>query len=355
MEKEGKYIYGVIGTREGKSFGPIGIGDRGDEVYVLPYQDIAAVVSGSPIVAYDSIPRETLVRYLAAHQFVIEQVMKGCTIIPMKFGTIAQAEEEVQKIFKQSYFQLKNTLGAMRNKIELDVVASWSNLDSILKEIGQEKQIKKFKQEILTKLPAQTYEDRIKLGKMVKCLLDEKRNKYATEILEVFKKQAEDFCSHELMDDSMIMNAAFLMDKNKEKEFDQEINRLNKKYDEEINFRCVGPLPPYSFSTMEIKKMAFEEINEAKNLFGLKEEATISEIKETYRELARQFHPDQSQGDPDIQKRFEKITKAYKTLLNYCQGDRCSFKEEDVKNFIKVRVLKLGSSGNCVENPPTPL
>jgi len=80
---EGKYLYGVIKEEKGRDFGPIGIGEHQDSVYTIPYQGLSAVVSDSPRIAYDSIPKEAVVRHLANHQFVIEQVMKSYTIIPI--------------------------------------------------------------------------------------------------------------------------------------------------------------------------------------------------------------------------------------------------------------------------------
>lgn len=47
-KKEGQYIYGIIASDHRQEFGPIGIGERGDIVYTLPYQNLAAIVSRSP-------------------------------------------------------------------------------------------------------------------------------------------------------------------------------------------------------------------------------------------------------------------------------------------------------------------
>ena len=41
---EGKYIYCIIETDEPRSFGPMGIGGRGDEVYTVHHKGLAAVV-----------------------------------------------------------------------------------------------------------------------------------------------------------------------------------------------------------------------------------------------------------------------------------------------------------------------
>lgn len=343
MQGEGKHLYGVIKEEEGRGqdFGPIGVGDRQDRVYTIHHQGLAAVVSDAPMVPYDSMPKEAIVRYLASHQFVVEQVMKSYTVIPIKFGTMAQDEEEVKQILAQGYNQFKGALEEMDDKIELEVVATWNNFDSILKEIGEEEKIKKFKEEA-AKTRSEAYAAaRMEMGKMVKSALDDRRANVASEIAEALRGGTVDYWPHELLDDSMIMNVAFLIQRDKEGEFDQKVNQLNEKYEEKLDFRCVGPLPPYSFSTMEIRRMDFEEVNAARILLELGEEATLSEIREHHRNLAHRFHPDQHPGDPEAQKQFERITKAYRTLTDYSQGERCSFREEDVNNFMLIRVFEM--------------
>ena len=49
MAGEGKYIYCIIATNEGRSFGPIGIGGRGDIVSTIGYEGLSAVISNSSL------------------------------------------------------------------------------------------------------------------------------------------------------------------------------------------------------------------------------------------------------------------------------------------------------------------
>jgi len=337
----GNHIYGIIGASKKINFGPVGISGKGDIVYTIPYQDIAALVSSSPSLAYNSVPKETLVRYLALHQAVIEGVMKNYTVIPMKFGTIARDEEEVEKILESGYFKFKDILGRMDDKIELEMVALWNNLNSTLKEIGKEERIKKFKEKIAAKPAEKILSAKIELGKMVKSLLDERRNKIGGQIMDELKKWVIDFHNHEVLDDTMIMNTAFLMNKYREKDFDQVIDHLNKKYKDKINFRIIGPLPPYSFSTLELKRIKFEKVKEAVKIFDLGEETTLPEIKQTYRNLTRRFHPDRNPQDPNAQKRFEKISEAYHTLIDCCLDGKSSFKEKKNKDLIMIKILEI--------------
>ena len=298
------------------------------------------MVSDSPLIEFDSLPREILLRNLAIYQAVIEKVMKSHHIIPVKFGTMVQGEEELKRILEKGYGQINTNLKEMENKIELDVAALWVNVAAVLREIGEEEEIKRLKEEAASKPPDEIFEIKINLGKMVKTLLDKKREGLASEILNILKKEAEDHRSHDVMDDSMIMNVGFLIHKDKEDLFESKVHQLDKQYNGRINFRIVGPLPPYSFTTMEMKRAEFGEVNEARSMLELGEETSISEIRETYRELSKKFHPDKYPGDREAQKRFEKITNAYQILADYCHEGRCSFKEADVREWIAVKPLE---------------
>jgi len=77
---EGKYVYCVIRLDRSREFGEIGIGG-GARVYTVNHNDLAAVVSDTPIVIYDPTRENVL-----AHEFVNETVMREFTLIPMSFG-----------------------------------------------------------------------------------------------------------------------------------------------------------------------------------------------------------------------------------------------------------------------------
>lgn len=51
-------------------------------------------------------------------------------------------------------------------------------------------------------------------------------------------------------------------------------------------------------------------------VLGLSAEASFSDIKTSYRQLARRYHPDVSAGDQQAKDKFIEITAAYKFLLN---------------------------------------
>lgn len=76
----------------------------------------------------------------------------------------------------------------------------------------------------------------------------------------------------------------------------------------------------------------FDEINEARRLLGLGEDATIKEIKSAYRKMAFRHHPDKHIGadSSEHEESMKRLNWAYKLLLQYCHDYKYTFREEDV-------------------------
>ena len=340
MTLEGKYIYGVINSGEKREFGRTG--KDGKEVYTIPHKDISCVVSDSDGLNLEMMEKEELGRYLVKHQTVIEEVMREHTIIPMKFGTEVEGIVEVEEILETGYSEFRDRLKGFYGKIELDVTAVWADLNKTIKAIGEEeKEIRELKREIAKKPPDETFQDRIRIGAMIKTALEKKNEETQEQISDVLREKAIEFRKHETMDDTMISNCAYLLDKEKEAEFDEALNEVDKRYDGLINFKCVGPLPPYSFTTMGVKKIDVADLREARALLGLGEEITLDEIKESYRRKTLEFHPDKDPDNPALARKFEEITRSYKMLKNFCEGDKYSFKGGDAKDLFLIEPMEI--------------
>src|SRR5207249_10035263 len=94
----GRYVYGIVETRENLNFGKIGIGGAGEQVYTVNHLDIAAVVSKTPVAIFDPTRENAL-----AHEHVIESVMKNYTIIPMSCGTVFRPDDDMRQVVRRWY------------------------------------------------------------------------------------------------------------------------------------------------------------------------------------------------------------------------------------------------------------
>src|SRR5688500_1889634 len=149
----GMYVYNVIETDEPKSFGNIGIGGRGDEVYTIPYKGLAAVVSRTPLVVYDPT-RENALAHEHVNELVIDQ---GFAPVPMSVGTVFSAEDSVKKFLNDTYVALHDVLKKMQGKLECGLKVNW-NREEVLAEIERENhELSQLKAEIAGNRLTSTY------------------------------------------------------------------------------------------------------------------------------------------------------------------------------------------------------
>ena len=254
-EKEGKYIYSVIDSGEEKEFGPLGIGEKGDAVHAIAFDDIGAVVSDSPIVEYP-VSRSNMM----THQKVLEMLMETYTALPVKFGTVAKgkAERNVSErirleVLQARYDELRDLLNTMEGKTELGLKCLWTNMESIFAELVREhSDIRALKGKIALRDPVRTRDKRVTLGEKVKKGLDAKREKEETDILKRLKPLCIDLEKNPTFGDNMVTNVAFLVALDKVEAFDAVVNQIDSELDGRMKLKYVGPIPPINFVELTI-------------------------------------------------------------------------------------------------------
>src|SRR5580765_2054496 len=148
---EGKYVYCIVRNDRQKEFGGIGIGG-GQRVYTVHHNDLAAVVSDTPIVIYDPTRENVL-----AHEFVNETVMREFTVIPMSFGTVFRSEDDVGELLRSTYQAFTDVLDKMQDKIEFGLKILWDR-DKVVETLEQEnEEIRRLKDEISRHTSSSTY------------------------------------------------------------------------------------------------------------------------------------------------------------------------------------------------------
>jgi len=245
--KEGKYIYCIIKSNQSQSFGPLGIGERGDELYTVCFKDIAAVVSNSPIKKYP-VARDNLI----PHERAIEEVMKAYTVLPVRFCTITEDEEKVKKILEREYDEFLDLLKNMEGKKELGLKAIFKE-DIYNHILEKHKEIKTLKEKLKGLPSDKIYFERMEIGRMVETALEKEKESHKEDILNNLSSLAIETKTNNIYGERMIINAAFLVEKDKESEFDQKVQELDAKYGDVVKFKYVGTLPPFNFVNLVIE------------------------------------------------------------------------------------------------------
>src|SRR5437764_7441692 len=248
QQQEGRYVYGVIEAREPVGFGKIGIGGLGENVYTVHHGDVAAVVSKTPVFIFDPTRENAL-----AHEHVTETVMKANTIIPMSFGTVFRTDDDIREVLKSIHSSLKDVLKQMAGKVEFGLKVTWDR-DRVVEELKREnEEIHRFQHELTRKHLQSTYFARMQLGRMIDKALSERAADVVREIYDTLRGVCVASRDNKPIGDKMIMNAAFLIQKDKESEFDAAVNAVAQKFGDRLNFKYTGPWPPYNFVNIRLK------------------------------------------------------------------------------------------------------
>ncbi len=248
--KEAKYLYCIIKCGEERSFnGASAIGGRGDRIHSVVFEDLACVVSDSPDMKYNS----TRVNMMA-HETVIEQVMKDFAVLPIRFGTITRKDsgspvEAIRhKLLENRFKEFLSLYEEMDTRVELGLKVLWRDEKAIYQEIiGENRELRKLRDSVEGKSLQATHFDRLRLGEMVKKALDQKRDREAKMLLARLRPIADRVRENKIIMDRMVLNAALLVSKNREKECDEVVMRLDEELGKRMVLKYVGPTPPFNF------------------------------------------------------------------------------------------------------------
>lgn len=247
MAQEGKYLYCIINENDGRNFGPMGIGGRGDIISTIGFNDISAVISDTSMTHY-VISRMNLIH----HEEVIEKVMKEYAVLPVRFCTIASDAEEIRSLLRRRYSEFKGLLRDMDNKIEVGVKAYWKGMPQILQEIdGADPTVQRLKKEWERRPDEEIVKG--ELGKAVKEAMACKKIDEGGPLVNRLRRISVDVKEKVPQADPMVFNVACLIDRTHEKAFDYLIDELSEKYEDRLSFIYVGPAPPFHFINIEIK------------------------------------------------------------------------------------------------------
>ena len=247
---EGIYVYCIIESPQPRAFGKLGIGGRGDDVYTVHHKELAAVVSRTPLMVYDPTRENAL-----THEHVNEVVMidNGFTPVPMSFGTLFKTEDDIVEFLKDTYDALRDVLKKMKDKLEFGLKVNWDR-DSVLADVEQEyEEIRLLKAQIESDQATSTYFARMQLGRLVEQALADRSDEYVRDIYASLQDAAIASRSNKVIGEKMIMNAAFLVGRERSEAFDAKVHEIGKKYEGKLSFRYTGPWPPYNFVTIRLQ------------------------------------------------------------------------------------------------------
>lgn len=241
-----------------------------DNIYSIYHQGLYAAVSK---VSEDEFSEANLKKNLAnlewikeratTHEKIIERVMKDACVIPFKFATIFNTEDNLKTMLDEHAQDFKANLNNLEGKEEWGIKI-YCDMERLKGSISKEEAgVLKIDKEINSSTQGKAYLLKKKKEELLKDALTKRINEYGQKSFKTLKGLSVEAKINKLLpkevterEDDMVLNSAFLVDKDKVSEFVQMADGLKARYtDKGLNFDCTGPWPPYNFCSLPKKKV----------------------------------------------------------------------------------------------------
>ena len=129
----------------------------------------------------------------------------------------------------------------------LEVKVFWDE-EQLFAEIVQENEDVRELRDTVAMLPDDVAAaEKISLGQLTGAEIELKSVWEAEGVLDVLEQHSVELLVSPNLSDTMLLNAAFLVEREREAEFDNVVAALAEAHAGRLIFNYVGPLPPYSF------------------------------------------------------------------------------------------------------------
>lgn len=189
------------------------------------------------------------------HEKIIEQVMAGTDVIPFKFGTLFNTDASLKAMFEQYGQEFKSILRKLTHKQEWGLKI-YCNPRKLKVNLGNDdSEILKIEDEIKSSSAGKSYFLEKKKDELIEKAVNEKMNECGQGSFELLKELSFEAHINRLLprevterEEEMILNSAFLIDKNEVGDFHNMVDTLKMHYESKgFSIDCSGPWPPYNF------------------------------------------------------------------------------------------------------------
>ena len=253
MVKEARYLYSVARTGHMAQLGSIGIQEN--NVYIVPYKDIAAIVHACEAKPYQTEDKKLAEGWVLEHSYVIDQATKMFgTVLPFSFDVIIKGDDDVVKDWLcRDYEHLACELFRMQGSAEysIQIYCDYDYLEKLV--LAKNQELGDLKNSIEKESKGKAYLQRrnldLKLKNMNYSEVCRLADQFCSEIKPLVKELKAagrtSWTPEKYRDKKLLASFSCLVSEEAVKRLGEVLEEINCK--EGLFVRFTGPWAPFSF------------------------------------------------------------------------------------------------------------
>jgi hypothetical protein len=241
----GCYVYGIVPSATPLAAGTFGVrGSRGREpVNLVPYGDIAALVSGSG-------PALTQPENLVAHKRLLDELAAAVPILPLRFGTVlADRQAVTDLLLVPGHETFCAALARLEGCAQYLVNGRYAE-ETVLREVlAENPEAAKLRDDVNAFADADaTYGLRIRLGRIVSTAIEAKRMADTRALCDAVAPSCIATTAREPTHAHDAVNLALLASIRRQADIEQMMSKAAREWAGRVRLHLVGPMAPYDFA-----------------------------------------------------------------------------------------------------------
>ena len=245
-DQKNTWIYGIVPA--GAELEEVERREGLPEVWVIESGDLGAIVGDAP----EGDGKATRDQALA-HARVLEAAVVDSAVVPMRFGVMVPGGDDAvgSELLEPHHDDFAKLLERLRDREQL-VLKAYYQEQQVLREILQSQpEIAQLREQTRQGSAAATRDAQVRLGELISNAVQQLRDRDSSEILEQLKPLADAVSVEGLEKEFMVLNAAFLVHRDRAQEFEETAEKMAEDQQDRIQFTLLGPMPAYNFVDTE--------------------------------------------------------------------------------------------------------
>lgn len=244
-EATGIYIFCSIPATEAHTFGSVTIDHQERATFTIHYRDAAIVAAAFPLKIYHPTKEN-----VTAHQQVISKVMnEHDSVIPISFGNVFHSQQDVEMLLENLYPQFASLFPQLKGKIEVGLKVI-GKADWLKQKVNQDSSLQQVRN---PRSASADFYKQIAHGETAQKFFLKLQHDCKKELYQHLEPMAEASRLNPPIVETMLLNASFLINREKEAAFDERVNDLYEKWKHKADFKYSGPWAAYNFINIQLK------------------------------------------------------------------------------------------------------
>lgn len=238
------YVYGIMRARDAAEAVAELRADAAPEAGSIEHADVSALVATLPDGEL-RLRRENIL----AHADVLQAAFGHGPVLPLRLGTAMPDERAVvRELLAPRVEELASRLDSLEGKVEMQVKVRYCE-EPLLRSVLERDPVLARAVQRNRELPAAaTHFEQIRVGEAIAAAVQARQESDSEALVGALRPLALAVSLAPPHHERAVLNAAFLVASDQIDAFDAAVERLSGERADEMEFKLIGPLPPYSFA-----------------------------------------------------------------------------------------------------------